>query len=129
MNKTQKNIAGIVALIAFAGIVVAALIIGNRDDTPETTPDPVAICPIENGVVTYDGQENKTAFDILKSLCEVKSSSSDFGEFVTSIDGITADDSNYWAFFVNDEYANVGASSYKTKEGDVIRWQLETIVY
>jgi hypothetical protein len=131
MNKTQKIIAGIIALIAAATIITTAIIISGQDTTPEPTPDPdpVVVCPIENNIVTYSGEEGKTAFDILDSLCTVETISSDFGEFVTGIDGISSDETNYWAFYVNNDYATVGASSYETKEGDVIKWQLEDITY
>lgn len=126
MNKTQKIIAGIVALIAFAGIVITAVIIGNRDDTPEPTPDPVAICPIENDTVIYNGIAGETALTTLKNLCEVTMHPS-YDGFVTAIAGREAGDTYYWAFYVNDDYATEGAGTYKAKEGDEIRWVLTSL--
>ena len=129
MSKTQKIIASVLAFLALVGIVATAIIINNQN-TPDSDPvdtTPAVVCPVEDGVITYEGEPGKTAFDILDSLCEVITQTSDFGEFVTSIDNIAADATNYWAFFVNGDYATVGASSYQTQEGDIITWQLETI--
>lgn len=78
--------------------------------------------------VTYSGEEGKDALSILKELTEVATDSSDFGEFVTSINGVAADpDTEFWAFYVNGELASEGAGIYQTKSTDTIEWRIDRI--
>ncbi len=73
--------------------------------------------------------ENKTALDLLKSGHNVETKSfSGVGEFVESINGVKADGKKeFWAFYLNGQQAQVGASDYKPKNGDVIEWKVEKI--
>ena len=44
-----------------------------------------------------------------------------YGLYVTTVNGITVDydkDGMYWAFYVNDEYAQTGVDATEIKEGD-----------
>lgn len=78
--------------------------------------------------VTYTGETGKTALENLQTLTAVETKSSSFGDMVVGINGQHADDGkNYWAFYVNDAYANEGAGTYKTKDGDKLMWRLEDI--
>ncbi|MGO3814627.1 MAG: DUF4430 domain-containing protein [Cellulosimicrobium funkei] len=86
---------------------------GDDEDAPE---------------LSYEGREGATALDL---LLEADPSAQVTGEgenaFVTAIDGVAADpDSEFWALYVNDEMATVGAGSLETKDGDEITWKLET---
>jgi len=78
--------------------------------------------------LSYEGRAGATALDL---LLEADPSAQVTGEgenaFVTAIDGVAADpDSEFWAMYVNDEMATVGAGSLETKDGDEITWKLET---
>ncbi|MCL2173889.1 DUF4430 domain-containing protein [Candidatus Saccharibacteria bacterium] len=84
---------------------------------------------IRDSGVSYDGQNDKTALELLKDnhLVETKDFSG-MGEFVTAIDGVAAEDGkNFWAFYVDGEMAMEGAGTYKTKDGEKIEWRLEEI--
>ncbi|MDF2807619.1 MAG: hypothetical protein K0S43_2565 [Cellulosimicrobium sp.] len=86
---------------------------GDAEDAPE---------------LSYEGRAGTTALDL---LLEADPSAQVTGEgenaFVTAIDGVVADpDSEFWALYVNDEMATVGAGSLETKDGDEITWKLET---
>lgn len=75
---------------------------------------------------TKDGQ---TAFELLTAKTE-NIKTKDYGEagvFVTGINGIQADDTHYWAFYVNDEYAKQGVSQTVLKKGDMIKFVYEEI--
>ena len=129
MKPNQKIICAIVALLALAGIVTTAILINNNSNN--STPDPVATCPIEDveGALTvvYDGVVGETALVTLQGLCEVKTQSSSYGDFVTTIDGTDAGDTHYWAFYINDAYATEGAGTYKAKTGDKVKWVLTSL--
>lgn len=77
--------------------------------------------------ITYGGAENKNALELLKDKHTVETIASSFGEYVKTIDGVSADSSHFWGFYVNGKMAEVGAGSYVTKNEDTITWKLEVI--
>lgn len=78
--------------------------------------------------VSYQGQDNQSALQILKAKYQVETQEySGIGEFVTSINGVKPGSDQFWAFYVNGESSQVGASQYQTKNSDLIEWKLEQI--
>ena len=78
--------------------------------------------------LAYRGQEGKTALAILKEVTQTETSGEGEMAFVVSINGYKPDVSKeFWAFYVNDKQAEVGAGSYATKSTDLIEWRLEEI--
>ena len=81
---------------------------------------------VDGQSVGYMGEVGKTALQTLKELTEVEVEQSSFGEFVTSINGLAANQSSeFWAFYVNDSLAAEGAGTYAAQEGDSFEWRLE----
>ena len=81
-------------------------------------------------VYTFQGQEGKTAMELLRAKYGDKLGVKVFpaGELVESINGTKAENNQtYWAFYVNGKYSNIGASQYQTKTSDVVEWRLEKI--
>lgn len=72
----------------------------------------------------FDGQ---TALDLLKANAEVQTKEYDYGSFIVSINGVSSDSSQYWAFYVNREYAKEGADKTILKKGDAATFRLEAI--
>lgn len=137
MEKTKLKV---VALVAAAVVVVGGVSFYavNRNDnnkvenkltTSQQAPPPAKLTVSEDKkTVSYAGQTSKTALEILKSLTTVSTKQSDFGEFVTGIDGTEADgNKEYWAFYVNGTLASEGAGTYKTTDGEKIEWRLEAL--
>lgn len=74
---------------------------------------------------TVDGQ---SALELLSANTKVATKSfGDAGEFVESINGKSGDAQHYWAFYVNDAYAEKGADSTILQKGDTIKFQYMTI--
>jgi F0F1-type ATP synthase membrane subunit b/b' len=76
-------------------------------------------------------QPNDTAFSILKRASEENSfpityDSYGFGVFITSIGGIKPENNQYWAFYHNGLFSNVGASDQPIQKADSTFWQLQT---
>ncbi len=69
----------------------------------------------------------KTALDLTKEKASVKMKGEGVNAYLTEINGLEALNSKkeYWAFYVNGKMAEVGAGSYKLKEGDKIEWKIE----
>lgn len=112
----------IVAIIAVIGIIYALTKQPVKAPTIQDTAKQTEVSSVK-----YQGVEGKTAFELLKSQHSVEANHYDFGDLVSSIDGITPDKNHFWAFYVNGKFSDVGASAYVTKSSDVIEWKLEEV--
>lgn len=89
-----------------------------------------ATVTIQNiGSFKVDLSGNDTAFSVTKKAAEqygfgLKYTLYSFGAFVTSIGNIAPSGSQYWAFYYNGAYSNVGASDQKISKDNNIFWQL-----
>ncbi len=75
-----------------------------------------------NGTVTkFDIHTDKTTVgEALLELGLIEGSTSDFGLYVTTVNGVTADwdtENAYWAFYINGEYALTGVDSTEITDG------------
>lgn len=121
--------------------ILAALIIvlggawyvsANRaETTTEATATPTvsatATATPKATTITYNGVEGKTALEQLKNTHTIETKTYSFGDAVESIDGLAADSGHYWAFYVNGQYASVGAGDYTMKASDTIEWKYEVL--
>ena len=87
-------------------------------------------------VVDADGNETnfvvntdkETVGDALSEQNLIEGEEGDYGLYVTTVNGITADydtDQTYWAFYVNGEYASTGVDSTPVNEGDTYEFKVE----
>lgn len=87
-------------------------------------------------VVDKDGNETQfevytdkeTVGEALLELNLIAGDESEYGLFVKTVNGITADydkDGVYWAFYVNDEYASTGVDATKITQGDSYSFRVE----
>ena len=84
---------------------------------------------LENGIY-YQGQNGRTALEILRENFNIETTDyMGIGEFVTSIEGITAGGTHFWAFYVNGEMAMVGAGEFETRDEDRIEWKFKEIQF
>jgi len=69
----------------------------------------------------------KTVLDLTKEKANIKTKGEGINAYVTEINSKEALNSKkeYWAFYVNGKMAEVGAGSYKLKDGDKIEWKIE----
>jgi hypothetical protein len=73
-------------------------------------------------------EEGKTALDLTKQVAKVETKGKGENAFVISIDGKVADSAKkeFWELLINGKSAEVGAGSYKIKDGDKIEWRIST---
>lgn len=65
--------------------------------------------------------DEKTVGAALSGLGLIEGEESTYGLYVKTVNGITLDydkDGKYWAFYINDEYAQTGVDSTPVTEGD-----------
>lgn len=139
MGKTNVKVASVVAavVVGVCGLSLYALKRGDNGDSKKGSPTtsqpagetaPKLSSSLDKRAVSYEGQTGQTALAILKSLADVKTKDSSYGEFVTAINGVEADGSKeFWSFYVNGTLASEGAGTYKTTKGEMIQWKVEAV--
>ncbi len=99
----------------------------NNLPLPTPTVTQAEVSPTYTFVAETDGQ---TAADLLQANLTLETK--DYGEaglFITAINGLAGDNQNYWAFYLNDQYAQTGISQTVLKKGDKITLVYEKIVF
>ncbi len=132
---SEKNSWGLLNLIAIiilgAILIIGGSLLGNYVSKKQVNKTVSGIAnqfqPVVEKTLAYDGQEGKTALDILKASHDVKAEDSSMGVFVTSIDGTANTNDSYWMFYVNNELASVSSDQYQTKNNDKIDWRFEKL--
>ena len=87
-------------------------------------------------VVDQEGEETEfeihtdkeTVGEALLEAGLIEGDESEYGLYVKTVNGITADydkDGTYWAFYINDEYAQTGVDSTLITEGDRYAFRIE----
>lgn len=72
--------------------------------------------------------DDATALSLLKEVAgeEVVTEDTDYGPMITSIKGVEAEGTYYWALYVNGKEAEVGAHAYKPAADDVIEFRYQS---
>lgn len=116
------NVIAVIITLVIVGLVGMGFDKVNQNRTANDTVKEVAAV----SAIAYDGEDGKTALDLLKTRATIETQDSSIGIFVVAINGMTNSDSQYWMFYVNGELAPVAADQYASKNGDKIEWRYET---
>lgn len=99
----------------------------KTEETVQVTKQTTVQTAEQVKTLSYQGQDGKTALELLESAATIEKSGEGENAYITSINGVAADSTKeYWAFSINGEASMVGAGSYVTKSSDVIKWDLTT---
>ena len=127
MYTKQKRIklslfSGFLFIIVFLAMIFFSGEKASTTNTSTKTP-PVSSTKVEK-TFSYDGEDGKSAYEILTNKTTIKL---DKSGLITSINNISAnnDKKEFWAFYVNDKMAMVGPKELMTKNSDKIVWKLE----
>jgi len=87
----------------------------------------VTVSPTINPSTDQFEYSGKDGVDTLTLLKEKTSVQQDTTGMVISISGRQADNAQreFWSFYINGQTAQVGPSSYITKNNDIISWKIE----
>ena len=123
----KKLIAGVVALIAVIAILLGVCL-NNRQPTTSGSKtitvsvfDTVGSTKASNtATITTDEEYLRGALEQEDSGISISGSESEYGLFVTTVDGVTADDSKqqWWCFTKGGEMLNTGVDSTPIADGD-----------
>lgn len=131
-EKTSWGLGNFIAIIILAGIVIfgGSLLgsyVSKKQVEKSVAGSQIQFNPVVEKTISYDGQNGKTALDLLKASHQVESQDSSIGIFVTGIDGIQNQDNKYWMFYVDSKLASLGADQYVSHDGEKIEWRYESL--
>lgn len=94
-----------------------------------STVFPLGVVDKDGNVTNFEIHTDKTMVgEALVDLGLIEGENGDYGLYVKKVNGITADydtDGVYWAFYINDEYAQTGVDVTEIKEGDSYTFKVE----
>ena len=122
-NNFKKLLTLVMALVLMAAMALTFTGCGSKEtNTAETVAENATVTTFTLTVTDLEGNED--TFDITTSktvlgdaLLEeglIAGDEGDYGLYITSVNGITADwdkDQTYWAFYIDGEYALTGVDS------------------
>lgn len=122
-------------MLAFGTIAIAeiALVRQSNNDSNRSIDDVSAEQSQGQNLISekklelYATDDNQTALELLQANAQVEYDEYSFGIFVTTINNLKADNSHYWAFYVNGEYAMESADATKLQAGDVVSFVYEAL--
>ncbi len=133
MNKKRSYIIGISAILVC--IICFALVYIRFSPKPAAGGQKAYTLEVSDGNknILYSGKTDSEylsgLMDELKNTdgFEYESSAGDYGMYITSVNGIKADDGRktYWAIYVNGEFSQYGADSQPVYDGDAYALRLE----
>lgn len=134
MNSMKKMLCLIGCVVLIAAMALTFTGCGGNNNTTTTE----AGSKVSFTVVVTDPEGTETTFDVStdketvgEALLEeglIAGEDSDYGLYVTTVNGITLDwekDQMYWAFYIDGEYAQTGVDSTNVAEGTVYSFKAE----
>ena len=135
----KKLLSLLLALVMVFGLVACGTTTPETTEAPVETTTPSAGASFTVVVTDLDGTEAAFAYtsdaetvgEVLLSEGLIAGDESDYGLYVTSFNGITADwatENAYWAFYIDGEYAQTGVDSTPITDGATYSF-VKTISY
>lgn len=114
-------------VITIAIILACALVIPIKASSSKVVPAATGINLIidfENGtILNYTGLDGTTVLNVTSEVLDVKAQWTGNLAYVTAIGGVSQDQTHWWQYWVNGEYASVAANWYELNDGDSIEWK------
>ena len=126
MTRKTNRFLSLVSLFLLLAVTAAGLIsCGKTEAETEKTVTVTIEITDDKGEKTsadYKAKEGATLADVLKDNNLVEGENSEYGFYITAVNGITADynvDQSYWALYKNGEYMMTGADGETLESGAV----------
>jgi len=131
---TKKKIVSLSTFLILGGVALGVFWLNQKtpakdlptqvESAPTITQVPASTVENLTFVASKTGQ---TALELLKADQSVELTEYDFGSFITTINGLRANEAYYWAFYVNGEYAQQAADKIVLNQGDKVEFRYEKI--
>lgn len=107
--------------------------------TPEVTPSIAPAAQLEFEVTGGNDQQKsyefiatnfgQNALELIENQAKLELKKYDFGVMIEGVNGLMADNKNYWAIYLNGEYAKTGIAQIELQKNDKIELKYEEITY
>ncbi len=94
----------------------------KKGETNNTTKIAEKSEPVDSLVITLQGVDGKSVYELTKEHHQVESVESAVGEFVHTIDSVSINSDYGWMYSVNDTMGQVASDKYITHDSDVVQW-------
>ena len=132
MSKKNKQILfGVLGLVV-AVVVLALVYFGFKAKPKDAGGNKTITLTVVYADASTKDFTIKTNEDYLRGALEqenlIAGDESEWGLYVKTVDGVTADDAahQYWALYINDDYASTGVDTTPVNDGDTFKLALET---
>lgn len=132
MNKKKKVALSIVAVVVLVAAIVGGVLFYKDSQIPRFTIEVTN----QDSTSTYKVKSNEQFLKGVMDDCAEQNSDftyegydSDFGFTLTTINDYTADfntSSEYWAIYINDDYAQNGCDTQEVHNNDKISFKVES---
>lgn len=78
-------------------------------------------------VYQFEAQQEQTAWDLIQEQAKVEYDQYQAGIFITTVNGKKADQDHYWAFYVDDQYAQQAVDQTDLQPGNTVKLVYEQI--
>lgn len=128
-NKNKKRLGMAVVFVAFVVLgLVLVLVWHFTQPAPSAGEKHITVEVVHKDgstkTFTYDTDAEYLA-DVLVAEGLISGDDTEFGLYVTTVDGETADydaDQSWWALSINGEFSQTGVSSTPVNDGDAYTW-------
>lgn len=76
---------------------------------------------------SVEAEKGANAFEEMKKIADLDYTMYSIGPFIEEIEGVAPTGAEYWALYVNGEYAGKGIADYTLDEDTVIEWRIESL--
>ncbi len=130
-SSNKKVIIGVAALVAVIAILAVVFFVFREKPVQGAKSITIEVVDNEQKSTTYtvhtDAEFLRQAMEEADGL-EFTGSESEYGLFIDTVNGVTADysaDGAYWSFYVNGEYCNYGVDQQPVEDGDAFQIKYE----
>lgn len=133
----NKILITIIIVLIVVGIVCGIVVYTNSTNSEKITGamKEISIMIYDKDNVEIFKKELHTEAQYLSDVLEktenldIQMQNTEYGKYITSIQGISEGDDYYWSYYINDEYAEVGVSNCEIKDGDRYTFKIEKFEY
>lgn len=130
-SSNKKVIIGVAALVAVIAVLAVVFFVFREKPVQGAKSITIKVVDNEQKSTTYtvhtDAEFLRQAMEEADGL-EFTGSESEYGLFIDTVNGVTADysaDGAYWSFYVNGEYCNYGVDQQPVEDGDAFQIKYE----
>jgi len=128
IEATPKSAFSITGALAIVVVLVlfglGAHLASNYAPKSATTTNPQVQ---STQTIAHNGQDGKTALELLKNRADVKSQDYESGTYVQAINGTENNETHIWLFYINGQMSFEDVGKLQTKNSDKIEWRYEQI--